>query len=108
MDLDYEAYPPSPKASTGVANIIWQEVVELLDRDFGVRQRKSSKDALSVTFYRTPGASGAYDTTLMSIDCQSWEELLRTVIRIDLAKPEPTAWPPYVSFAYSFFGTQLI
>lgn len=63
----------------------YKDVIALFCRDFQLPRRPKTRNALQVTFYRTHGKDG-YDNSLVSIDQESWLELMKNVTHIDLKK----------------------
>ncbi|KAF8069935.1 hypothetical protein FPV67DRAFT_993643 [Lyophyllum atratum] len=66
----------------------YKDVIDLFSRDFQLPRPSMGNRAptLQVTFYRTHGRGG-YDNTLVSIDEESWAQLMENVTRIDLKNP---------------------
>ncbi|KAG5638218.1 hypothetical protein H0H81_001219 [Sphagnurus paluster] len=65
----------------------YKDVVALFTRDFRLPKSQAFETSLQVTFYRTHG--GGIDNSLVSIDQESWAELMKNVTRIDLTSPPP-------------------
>ncbi|KAG5643322.1 hypothetical protein DXG03_001206 [Asterophora parasitica] len=64
----------------------YKDVMVLFSRDFRLPRTPRSENTLQVTFYRKHGSG--YDSSLVSIDQESWAELMRNVTRIDLKRPD--------------------